>query len=350
MSQSNPTSTNIMQATRLCYPFPADVPNVPDYAGSIDSNDCITRKCTHGMVLKKRNNIVNMNAALIDAFLDLILVAFKQAYKQKRMEDPNAIFRKMFNWFVFKYGRTLVEDREANHTVRALEWHPSMGFELLAACLLHGATFANLTKYPINDNDIVDIGICILHRTGLFAEEYKTWILRGDDATKMNNFTAFRTFWADAVNIASFTATPASSHGFGMAATKDDSSALTDTVSNFGAVYAATRESQRTNNKAINAMQVQIQMLCQALGSHLPPNMMPYQQQQGAHPPRGGRQGQGRGGSGPGHGSAQVFNGNIYGGGRGYIGSGSGYNCGGGGGGGGGGFNGGGGYGGGGSR
>ena len=89
-------------------------------------------------------------------------------------------------------------------------------------------------------------------------------------------------------NIASFTATPASSHGYGMAATKDDSSALTDTVSNFGAVYAATRESQRTNNKAINAMQVQIQMLCQALGSHLPPNMMPYQQQQGARHPRGG--------------------------------------------------------------
>ncbi len=124
---------------------------------------------------------------------------------------------------------------------------------------------------------------------GLFAEEYKTWILCGDDARKKNDFTAFRTFWADAVNIASFTATPASSHGYGMTATKDDSSTLTDAVSNFGAAYAAAQESQHTNNKAINAMQVQIQMLCQALGSHPHPNMMPYQQQQGAHPPRGGR-------------------------------------------------------------
>jgi hypothetical protein len=271
-----------------CYLFPADVPDVPNYAGSINSNDRAARKCTYGMALKKHNNVVNMNAALIDVFLDLIPIAFKQAYEQKRMEDPNAIFREMFDWFVFKYGRTSAEDRKANRTMMALEWHPSMGFELLAACLFHRATFANLAKYPINDDDIVDIGIRVLYRTGLFAEEYKTWILRGNNATKANDFTAFRTFLADAVNIASFTATPASSHGYGIAATKDNSSALTDAVSNFGAAYAATQESQRTNNKAINAMQVQIQMLCQALGSHPPPNMMPYQQQQGAHPRRSG--------------------------------------------------------------
>jgi hypothetical protein len=146
-----------------------------------------------------------------------------------------------------------------------------MGFELLPARLFHGATFANLAKYPINDNNIVDIGIRILHQTGLFSEEYKTWILCGDNATKTNDFTAFRNFWADAVNIASFTATLASSHGYGIAAAKDNSSALTDAVSNFGAAYAATQESQRTSNKAINTMQGQIQMLCQALGSHPPP-------------------------------------------------------------------------------
>jgi hypothetical protein len=254
-----------------CYPFPANVPNMPNYVGSINSNDRAARKCTHGVVLKKRNNVVNMDIALINAFLDLIPITFKQAYKQKRMEDPNAVFRKIFDWFVFKYSRTLAEDRKANRTVMALEWHPSMGFELLAVRLFPGATFANLAKYPINDKDIVDIGIHVLHRTGLSSEEYKTWILRGNNATKTNNLTAFRTFWADAVNIASFTSTPASSRCYGMAATKDNSSTLTDAVSNFGAAYAATQESQRTSNKAINAMQGQIQILCQALGSHPPP-------------------------------------------------------------------------------
>ncbi len=177
-----------------CYPFPANVPNVPDYAGSINLNDCAARKCTHGMALKKCNDVVNMNAVLINAFLDLIPIAFKQAYKQKRMEDPNTIFREMFDWFVFKYGRTSAEDRKANRTVMASEWHPSMSFELLAARLFRGATFANLAKYPINNDNIVDIGIRILHQTGLFSEEYKTWILRGNDAMKMNNFTAFRAF------------------------------------------------------------------------------------------------------------------------------------------------------------
>jgi hypothetical protein len=75
-----------------CYPFPTDVPDVPNYAGAIDSNDRAARKCTHGIALKKRNNVANMNGTLIVAFLDLIPIAFKQAYKQKRMEDPNAVF------------------------------------------------------------------------------------------------------------------------------------------------------------------------------------------------------------------------------------------------------------------
>ncbi len=146
-----------------CYPFPANVPNVPNYAGSINLNNRAARKCTHGMVLKKCNNIFNMNAALINTFLDLIPVAFKQAYKQKRMEDPNTIFREMFDWFIFKYSCTSAEDCKANRTVMASEWHPSMGFELLAVCLFRGATFANLLKYPINNDDIVNIGIRPLH-------------------------------------------------------------------------------------------------------------------------------------------------------------------------------------------
>jgi hypothetical protein len=75
-----------------CYPFPADVPDVPNYAGSIDSNNCTARKYTHRMALKKHNEVVSMNAVLIDAFLDWIPIAFKQAYEQKRMEDPKAIF------------------------------------------------------------------------------------------------------------------------------------------------------------------------------------------------------------------------------------------------------------------
>jgi hypothetical protein len=61
-------------------PFPNEVPDVPNYTGAFDSNDCAAKKCTHRMALKKRNDVINMNAMLINAFLDLIPVAFKQAY------------------------------------------------------------------------------------------------------------------------------------------------------------------------------------------------------------------------------------------------------------------------------
>jgi len=255
------------------YPFPPEPDDVPDYTGAVDANARAAIKMTHGMAQKRCNDIVNMNTALIDAFLDLIPVAFRQSYAQIRMENPNSVFREMFAWFVTKYGRTSAEDRAANRNAMGLEWHPSQGFELLVARLFRGATFANLARYPIPDADIVDIEIRVLHRTGLFAEEYKAWITRGDDATNSMDFAAFRAFWESAVNIAAFTATPASQHGYGMLATEDDVSTtlLTDAVNNFGVAYAATQESLRSNSATITAMQGQLQMLCNAIGTQPPP-------------------------------------------------------------------------------
>ena len=72
--------------------------------------------------------------------------------------------------------------------------------------LFHGATFAN----PIPDVDIVDIGIRVLNHTGLFSKEYTAWITCGDDANNSMNLAMFCSFWETAVNIAAFTATPAS--------------------------------------------------------------------------------------------------------------------------------------------
>jgi len=150
----------------------------------------------------------------------------------------------VFDWFVTKYGRTSAKDRETNRTAMAADWHPSMGFEVLTSHLFRGITFASLSGHPITDKDTADIGVHVLNRTGLFAEEYKTWILRGDNPNNAIDFAAFKSFWENAVQIAAFTSVPASQHGYGMAATNDDASAsLTDVVSNFGTAYAATQES-----------------------------------------------------------------------------------------------------------
>jgi hypothetical protein len=222
-----------------------------------------------------------MNSTLIDAFLDLGPVAFKQSYEQIRMENPKSVFCKMFAWFVAKYGHTSADNRKANCTAMDLEWHPLQGFELLVARLFRGATFANLAKHPIPDNDIVDIGIHIIHWTGFFAEEYKAWITRSNNTANDMDCAAFHPFWENAVNIASFTATIASQLGYGMNAVEDDQSVayLTNAVSNFGVAYAATQESLRNNNASINAMQGQIQMLCNTLDNQPPAGMPQYPQQ-----------------------------------------------------------------------
>ncbi len=54
------------------------------------------------MALKQCNNIINMNSALVDPFLDLVPIAFKQLYKQIQMKNLNSMFCKMFAWFVPK--------------------------------------------------------------------------------------------------------------------------------------------------------------------------------------------------------------------------------------------------------
>jgi hypothetical protein len=59
------------------YPFPNKVTAVPDYTGALNANASAAIKTTHAMAQKLCNNVINMNTALIDAFLDLIPVAFK---------------------------------------------------------------------------------------------------------------------------------------------------------------------------------------------------------------------------------------------------------------------------------
>jgi hypothetical protein len=126
----------------------------------------------------------------------------------------------------------------------ATNWHPSMGFAVFTLHLFHGITFASLSGQPITDKDTINIGIRVLNRTGLFPKEYKTWFLCGNNASKMNSFVSFKTFWKNAVQIAVFTAFPASQHRYGMVVTNKDTLALllTDAVSNFGMAYTTTQE------------------------------------------------------------------------------------------------------------
>jgi hypothetical protein len=186
----------------------------------------------------------------------LILTAFKILYEQERMMDSNTVFRQWCTDVRNDVQTYFAEDCETNRTAMAADWHPSMGFEVLTSRLFPGVTFASLLGQQITDKDTVDIGVRVLNHTGLFTEEYKTWIQWGDDSNNAIYFAAFKSFWENAVQISAFTSVPASQHGYGMAATSDDASAsLMDAVSNFSTAYAPTQESLRSNTANIMAIQ-----------------------------------------------------------------------------------------------
>jgi hypothetical protein len=50
------------------YPFPNNVDEVPDLKACTNDNKRVTAKLTHTILLKMRNDVVNMNAALANIF------------------------------------------------------------------------------------------------------------------------------------------------------------------------------------------------------------------------------------------------------------------------------------------
>jgi hypothetical protein len=79
-----------------------------------NENKHTAAKIMHTILLKTRNNGVNMNTALIDTLLSLIPMAFKLPYKQECMMNPNIAFLQCFDWFIIKYGHTSAELYKSN--------------------------------------------------------------------------------------------------------------------------------------------------------------------------------------------------------------------------------------------
>ncbi len=42
--------------------------------------------------------------------------------------------------------------------------------------LFIGASYASAARYPMDDPDVIDIGLCIIKHCGVYTEEYKNWI------------------------------------------------------------------------------------------------------------------------------------------------------------------------------
>ena len=242
-------------------PIPPPVDEVPDYTTCNDENDRATTRAKHALNRKTRADIITMNAALTDVFLDAVSIGVRAAFQQRRLREPNIVFVDMFEWFAQHYGTTTAEDRDANRQRMAADWHPGDGFDALTLRLFTGAAYANATGYPIVDRDIVDIGIRVIKRCGLYAEEYKSWIARATATPRIiETLDTFKTFWADKITLVNQTAIPASSHGYGMATVNDDDTVASygESIANFGAAYAATQESVKTQGSTIVSLQTQL--------------------------------------------------------------------------------------------
>jgi len=178
-------------------PFPPVIDKVPDYTGCVDDNDCVLKCAKHALNKKTRADIVTMNAALTNVFLDALSSQEHTSFQQRCLQEPNIVFVDMFEWFVGHYGKTTAKDRNANRLCMAADWHPTDGFETLALCLFTGAAYAGCTRYTMANRNILDIGLHVIMRSSMYAEEYKSWIARKAKRPRIvETFNMFKTFWA----------------------------------------------------------------------------------------------------------------------------------------------------------
>ena len=156
------------------------------------------------------------------------------------MTHPNTVFLHMFDWFITKCRRTTTKDREENWQRMAAIWHPSKGFKPLAMHLFIGATYASAAHYPMDDCDIINIGLQVIKHCGTYTKEYKNWILPENRVPQIfETIDSFKEYWANAIVLVNQTAIPVSQHGYGMIAMDNDAlvAAYDDLLANFGAAF-----------------------------------------------------------------------------------------------------------------
>ena len=98
---------------------------------------------------------------------------------------------------------------------------------------------------------------------------------------------SFKGFWSNAITLVNQTSIPALQYGYGMAAMDDDGGSITlhgESLANFGAAYAATQETVKSQADSISTIQVQLvglQEFCMAVRQQQPPpNNIYYAPQQ----------------------------------------------------------------------
>jgi hypothetical protein len=141
-------------------PFLPKVPNMPHYTACVDNNGHAMVRAMHARDKKTRADIITMNTALADIFLEAMSSQVHASFQQRRLRKSNIIFVHLVN----QYGKTMAEDCKANRQRMAADWQPADGFNALILRLFTRAAYASSAGFRMNDIDIVDIGLRICCR------------------------------------------------------------------------------------------------------------------------------------------------------------------------------------------
>jgi hypothetical protein len=104
-------------------PFLPVIDEVPDYTGCVNENNRASKHAKHALNKKTRADILTMNAALTNVFLDALSLQVCASFQQRCLREPNIVFVDMFEWFVRHYDKTMAKDRNANRLRMAANWH-----------------------------------------------------------------------------------------------------------------------------------------------------------------------------------------------------------------------------------
>jgi hypothetical protein len=116
--------------------------------------------------------------------------------------------------------------------------------------------------------NIINIGLRVIKHCGIYAKEYKNWILHKNTVPPIvETIDSFKEYWANVIALVNQTTVLALQHGYGITAV--DNNALLalygDPLANFGAAYAATQETMKSQADSLVAIQGQlanIQQFC----------------------------------------------------------------------------------------
>jgi hypothetical protein len=262
-----------------------------------DDNQRETIKSTHALVKKTRADIITMNAALLGMFLANLPKSICNGYDPICMGLPNTVFLHMFDWFIKKNGVTTAKEREENQKQMAPDWQPTNGFEQLVTRLILGPSYTSTARYPMEEGDIIDIGLRMIKCCGMFSKEYKAWIGIKNAGRLANprvkqTLNSFKGFLSNAITLVNLMNVLAMQHGYCMVAMDNNGGSIAlygESLANFSAAYAATQETVKSQADSISTIQAQLaglQQFCMAVGKQQPPpNNIYYapQQQQRRH-------------------------------------------------------------------